>query len=272
VVAILYVLPILLVKRHVFRQKILVYGPADSMLLNLFEKTLSADRIFTDGEDVHHRQVSKPLQAFYFVGHPDQTLFPEYCFRPNMEQVWLNNYRAPFQTGNIVNIGYMSHFSRHKGILDICSALLMLPERIQKNIVFHVASNGVVNDKLVRSSYDVFCSSFKGVIRTDKKVNPFEFMRALDLYIYPFHFKKHTFNVPLTLLEASLSGAFVIGPDLENVKPWLTRPSLVKPNSPELLSTMILNSMSDTERSTSVVNDNIKKISNHVNFTEHQRV
>jgi len=272
ILALTYLLPIFIIRTHFFKKSTWVYGPNDSLLLNVMAKLLKAERIFTDGQDVHLALNDKNHKPFLYIGHPDSDSEVGKCIIPTLEEDWAQNYRTPFTNLDVISIGYMSHFSLGKGILDICQALQHLPESLQKKVTFHVASNSVSDDISVREAYDIFSNDFSGNIRTLGKVDPYLFMREMDIYIYPFHSKKNTFNVPFTLLEASLSGTFVVGPNLKNVRPWLTVDSLVEPRDPESLSTVIQMALYNKDRSIEIIKMNNKRILKSVRLIRENRL
>ncbi len=269
--SLIYIYPTLFIRANILKQDILIYGPADSRLLNFFEKTLNGRRIFTDGEDVDIALNKKSLHEFLYIGHPGSSLLSLNCLPPAIEKKWLENYSEPFQSFNIVSIGYMSHFSKRKGILDICNALMSLPVEMQSKIYFHVASNSVADERKTRLIYDTFCENFAGNVITKLKVNSYKFMKHLDIYIYPFHVRKNTFNVPLTLLEASLSGVFVVGPKFNNVQDWLIEECLVDPSSPDQIAGVISKCIEDKQFALTAIKDNNNIIKKSVKLVENNR-
>jgi len=105
----------------------------------------------------------------------------------------------------------------------------MLTIQEQEKVELHIANNQMDYDVNIYSAFEAFVEGFRGKVYRYGTVNPQEFMDKLDIYIYPFHHEAKTFNVPLTLLEASFRGVEIIGPDHNNVKCWFPEENCINP-------------------------------------------
>ncbi len=209
------------------------YGPLGGSAVVTLLKLINFDNYFlTDGGDV----LKHKTESFIYIGHPSENM-NGLCLLPALESKWADNFEVIYK--DTITISYMSHLSEFKGILDVLSALILLKGVEQKKIIFRLATNSIREEKRVLAKLNEFKKKFEGEIELYGKVDPIKFLRETDIYIYPFHGRRGTFNVPLSLLEATLSGAFPIGPNHTNTVCWIGEDCTVNVKSPEEIKALI---------------------------------
>jgi hypothetical protein len=251
-----------------FKNKIAIefFGPLEGSLVVKILKKIKFDKyLLTDGKDI----IDSNSDNLLYIGHLQSSQTDE-IIKPSLEKKWLKNFQI--NTRDITYISYMSHFSKFKGILDIFTALTCMDVSEQKRIKFRIANNNIRREESTAEHLETFKQKFAGQIEIYEKVNAFKFLKETDIYVYPFHEVKGTFNVPLTLLEAALSGAFPIGPNFSNVICWIGSDFTVNPSSPNEIISMIRKvSLLNSEEKINILKKINESIIHNVEFVDNTR-
>lgn len=154
---------------------------------------------------------------------------------------YLSIERINSKSSNSVNIVYLGHLSKEKGLLDMIEAIAILTQ--DKNLIFSV---DLVGDSIDHQEFEEIIQQIN-VKKITNNINLWEAefghkklerLKIADIFVLPSHHE----GMPMTIIEAMSAGLPIVATSVGGIPDIVVNGKngfLVPPNSPEKLSEAI---------------------------------
>lgn len=161
---------------------------------------------------------------FKYANHPNfnrytrnRYLATKYNLEYLPNSIKISNIPRKKLSANLINIGYLGHPLKKKGIFEFPKLFALLDEELKQRIIFNFALSDIGDRDQVRVLLQTAAQQNGVKITLSGTVVPSTFFRAQDFYLLPLHDQFGAVSSPNTILEAMEAGAIPIVPEITSL-------------------------------------------------------